>query len=61
VGIEALERCKADSEEAALVLADQWMQLVAQLYRRVARDDGEDPSRGESGWSLAAITNGPRD
>ena len=46
---KALERCKADGEDVALVLADQWMELVAQLYRRVARYGGEDASRVESG------------
>jgi hypothetical protein len=49
VGIEALERCKAYGEDVALVLADRWMELVAQLYRRVARYGGEDASRLESG------------
>ena len=48
-GIEALEQCKAHSEDEALVLADQWMELVTQLYRRVARYGGEDASRAESG------------
>ena len=49
VGIEALKRCKADSEDVALVLADQWREIVAQHYRRVARYGGEDASRVESG------------
>jgi hypothetical protein len=49
VGIEALERCKAYGEDVALVLTDRWMELVAQLYPRVARFGGEDASRVESG------------
>jgi hypothetical protein len=49
VSIEALERCKAYGEDVALVLADRWMELVAQLYRSVARYGGEDASRVESG------------
>ena len=49
MGLEALKRCKADGEDVALVLADQWMEVVAQHYRRVAHYGGEDVSRGESG------------
>jgi hypothetical protein len=49
VGIEALKRCKADGEDVALVLADQWREIVAQHYRRVARYGGEDASRVKSG------------
>jgi hypothetical protein len=45
----ALERCKAHGEDVALVLADRLIELVAQLYRRVARYGGEDASRVESG------------
>jgi hypothetical protein len=58
-GIEALEQCKAHSEDVALALADQWMELVTQLYRRVARNGGEDASRAEAVWGLAEITNRP--
>jgi len=47
VGIEALKRCKG--EDVALVLADQWREIVAQHYRRVARYGREDASRVESG------------
>jgi hypothetical protein len=39
----------AHEEDIALVFADQWMELVAQPYRRVARYGGEDASRVESG------------
>jgi hypothetical protein len=49
VGIDALKRCEADGEDVILVLADRWMELVAQLSRRVARYGGEDASRVESG------------
>jgi hypothetical protein len=49
MGIVELDRCKADGEDAALVLADQWMELVAQHSRRVARYGGEDAGRVESG------------
>src|SRR3954466_267450 len=49
VGIEALKRCKADGEDVALVLADQWREIVAQHYRRVERYGGEEASRVESG------------
>ena len=49
VGIEALERCEADGEEVTLVLNERLMELVAQLYRTVARYGGEDASRFESG------------
>ena len=49
VGIEALKRCKADGEDVAIVLADQWREIVTQHYRRVARYGGEDASRVESG------------
>jgi hypothetical protein len=55
----ALERCKAHGEDVALVLADQWMELVAQLYRRGARYGGEDASRVKAVWGLAEITNRP--
>jgi hypothetical protein len=49
MGIVELERCKANGEDVALVLADQWIGLVAQYYCRVARYGGEDASRVESG------------
>jgi hypothetical protein len=49
VGIDALKRWEADGEDVTLVLADRWMELVAQLSRRLARYGGEDASRVESG------------
>jgi hypothetical protein len=48
MGIAELERCESDGEEVALVLAGQLMELVAQLYRRVAHYGREDASRVES-------------
>jgi hypothetical protein len=47
-----LERCEADSEHVALVLADRLIELVAQLYRRVAHYGREGSSRVESGLGL---------
>src|SRR5215210_350434 len=48
VGIEALKRCEADGEDVALVLNERLMELVGQLYCRVACYGGEDASRVES-------------
>jgi hypothetical protein len=48
MGIAKLERCEADGEDVALVLAVQLMELVAQLYRRVAHYGRKDASRVES-------------
>jgi hypothetical protein len=58
VGIETLERCKARGEDVAIVLADRWMELVAQLYRRVARD-GREQNRKRFGTSRRSQI-GPR-
>ena len=49
MGMVELERCEADGEDVALVLAGRLMELVAQLYRRVAHYGCEDASRVESG------------
>jgi hypothetical protein len=59
LGLVELERCEADSEQVALMLADRLIELVAQLYRRVAHYGREGSSRVDGGLGLAAITNGP--
>jgi hypothetical protein len=52
MGLVELERCEADSEHVALVLADRLIEFVAQLYRRVAHLGREGSSRVESGLGL---------
>lgn len=52
MGIVELERCEADGEHVALVLADRLRELVAQLYRRMAHYGREGSSRVESGLGL---------
>jgi hypothetical protein len=62
MGIVELERCEADGEDVALVLAVWLIELVAELYRRVAhygREDGEQ-SRKRFGASRRSQI-GPRD
>jgi hypothetical protein len=52
MGIVELERCDADGEHEGNVLADRLIELVAQLYRRVAHYGREGSSRVESGLGL---------
>ena len=52
MGLVELERCEADSEEVALMLADRLIELVAQLYRRVAHYGREGSSRVDGGLGL---------
>ena len=52
MGIVELERCEADGEQEGNVLADRLIELVAQLYRRVAHYGREGSSRVESGLGL---------
>jgi hypothetical protein len=49
MGLVELERCEADSEHDGHVLADRLIELLAQLYRRVAHYGREGSSRVESG------------
>jgi hypothetical protein len=52
MGLVELERCEADSEHDGNVLADRLIELLAQLYRRVAHYGDEDASTVESGLGL---------